>query len=153
MTTRKINFAGVPEPKKWTPAPSGEYVLELVEATDGITKSGPNAGAENTALKFEIVDCEGDLEEYNGRTLYAYATYGEGGLPVVKSMLRAFGAEVSDEEGAEDLEWDWDELLGQKLRAKIRSVGARRDKDDPSKEYGPRNVIQKYLYDGMEDDD
>lgn len=149
----KINFAGVPEPKEWKPAPSGEYILELVEATDGVTKSGPNKGDDNTALKFEIVDCEGDLEEYNGRTIYAYATYGEKSLPVVKSMLRAFGAEVSDEEGAEDLEWDWDDLLGRKLRAKIRSVGASRDKNDPSKEYPPKNVIQKYLYDGMPEDD
>ena len=149
----KINFAGVPEPKAWKPAPSGEYILELVEAVDGITKNGPNKGDPNTALKFEIVDCEGDLEEYNGRSIYSYATYGENGLPILKSMLRAFGAEVSDDEGAEDLEWDWDDLLGQKLRARVRAVGPRRDPNDNSKEYPPKNVIQKFLYDGMSEDD
>jgi hypothetical protein len=147
----KIDFAGVGEPEEWTPAPSGEYVLQLIEAEDGEIQSGPNKGNEKSSLKFEIVDCEGELEKFNGRQVYYTATYGEKALPVVKSMLRAFGAKVPDEEGAEPLEWDWDELIGQKLRARLRSVGARKDKNDPTREYPPKNEISRFLL--SEDDE
>ena len=147
----KHNFAGVGEPEEWTPAPSGEYTLELIDAEDGVIQSGKNAGQDKSSLKFEIVDCEGELEKFNGRQIYYTATYGEKSLPVIKQMLRAFGAEVPDEEGAEDLEWDWDELIGQTVKAKVRSVGARRDKNDPSKEYPPKNEISRFLVDDSDE--
>lgn len=144
-----IDFAGVGEPEQWTPAPSGDYILELVDAEDGAIQSGPNKGNDKSSLKFEIVDCEGDLEKYNGRTIYYTATYGEKALPMVRKMLQAFGAEVP--EGS--LDWDWDDLLGKKVMAKLRSVGARKDKNDPSKEYGPKNEIVRFLVNEDDDDE
>lgn len=146
----RIGFAGVGEPEEWTPAPTGEYILELLEAEDTVTKGGKNPGSPMSKLKFEIVDCEGDLEKYNGRTVYFNALYDEKSLPVTKAMLRAFGAEVDDSDNAEELEWEWDDLMGRKLRAKLRSVGARKDKNDPSKEYGPKNEISRFLTDSEE---
>jgi hypothetical protein len=50
------------------------------------------------------------------------------------------------EEG-KPLDWDWDELIGLKLNAKLRSVPARKDKNDPSREYGPKNEIGRFLVD------
>lgn len=146
----KINFAGVGEPEEWTPAPSGEYILELIEAEDGEIQSGQNAGQPKSSLRFEIVDCEGELEKYNGRQIYYTATYGDRALPIVKQMLRAFGAEVPDEESAEDLEWDWDDLLGRKLKARLRSVPKTPDKNDPSRHYPAKNAITRFLIDGDE---
>jgi hypothetical protein len=144
-----IDFTDVGEPEEWTPAPSGVYILELLEAEDveGGIKSGPNKGKDITKLKFEIVDCEGDLEKYNGRTIYSNTTYGEKALPIVKQMLRAFGVEI--EEG-KPMEWDWDELIGAKLQARLRSVPPRKDKNDPSREYPAKNEISRFI---VPDDD
>lgn len=145
----EIDFSGVGEPKEWKPAPSGDYILELVDAQEGLTiGSGPNVGKTRDSLQFEIVDCEGDLEEYNGRRIYHNATYTKEGLPKVKQMLRAFGVQVDDSEGAEPLKFAWDELLGQRLMANIRSVGKQRDRDDPTKEYLPKNNIVRFIVPG-----
>lgn len=142
----KIGFAGVPDQKEFKPAPSGDYILELVDAEEGGTiQSGPNAGQPKDSLIFEIVDCEEELEEFNGRRIYETVTYGEKAMPRVKTMLKAFGVEVDDSEGAEELEFEWDELLGKKLMAKIRSVPEQPDKNDPSKRYPPKNAIVRYL--------
>jgi hypothetical protein len=146
----EVDFAGVPDQKEWKPAPSGDYVLELVDAEEGGTiKSGPNKGQPLDKLQFEIVDCVGDLEEFNGRRIYENATYGEKALPRLKTMLKAFGVQ-----GVEDgpLSFEWDELLGQKLRAKIRSVGPQRDKNDSSIEYPAKNVITRYLVEKDEEE-
>ena len=78
-----INFAGVGEPEEWTPAPSGEYILQLLEAEETETKSGQAPGTPMTKLKFEIVDCEGELEKYNGRPIWHNAVYSEKALPVI----------------------------------------------------------------------
>jgi len=149
----KINFAGVEDQKEFKPAPSGDYILELVDAEDGIIQSGENKGADKTTLQWEIVDCEGELEQYNGRRIYDNVSYSEKALPRLKTMLKAFGAEVDDSEGAEELEFEWDDLLGQKLRAKIRSVGKQRDKNDPSKEYPPKNTIVRFLVPNQDDEE
>ena len=149
----KINFAGVEDQKEFKPAPSGDYILELVDAEDGIVQSGENAGNDKTTLQWEIVDCEGELEQYNGRRIYDNVSYSEKALPRLKTMLKAFGAEVDDSEGAEELEFEWDDLLGQKLRAKIRSVGKQRDKNDPSKEYPPKNTIVRFLVPNQDDEE
>lgn len=141
----KINFAGVEDQKEFVPAPSGDYILELVDAEDGIIQSGENAGNEKTTLQWEIVDCVGELEQYNGRRIYDNVSYSEKTLPRLKTMLKAFGAEVPDGDDAEDVDFEWDDLLGQKLMAKIRSVGKQRDKNDPSKEYPPKNQIVRFL--------
>lgn len=147
----KIGFANVGEPEEWTPAPTGDYILELVSAEDGTIQSGENKGNPKSSLKFEIVDCEGELEKYNGRTIFYTATYGEKALPVVKKMLRAFGAEVDDSENAEDLEWEWDDLIGQKLRVKLRSVPPRKDPRDNTREYPAKNEISRFIVEGDEE--
>lgn len=148
----KITFAGVPDQKEFQPAPAGDYVLELVDAEDGEIQSGPNKGNAKTTLQFEIVDAEGELEQYNGRRIYENVTYGEKALPRLKSMLKAFGAEVDDSENAEELDFEWDALLGKKLMAKVRSVPKTRDKNDSSKEYPPKNAIVRYLIPGSEEE-
>lgn len=148
----RIGFAGVGEPEEWTPAPTGEYIVELISAEDGTIQNGENKGQPKSNLKFEIVDCEGDLEKYNGRTVYNTVTYSEKALPVVKQMLRAFGANVDDSEGADEMDWEWDELLGLKVRVKLRSVPARKDKNDPTREYPAKNEIAKWLVDGDDDE-
>lgn len=144
----KINFAGVEDQKEFQPAPAGDYILELVDAQDGTIQSGENKGNDKSTLQFEITDCEGELEQFNGRRIYENVTYGEKALPRLKSMLKAFGAEVDDSDDAGDLEFEWDDLLGKKLMAKIRSVPKTRDKNDPSKEYPAKNAIVRYLIPG-----
>ena len=147
-----INFAGVEDQKAFKPAPAGEYTLELVDAQDGTVQSGENKGAEKTSLQFEIVEAEGELEQYNGRRIYENATYGEKALPRIKSMLKAFGADVPDDDSAEPLEWEWEDLLGKRLRARIRSVPAQKDKNDPTKEYPAKNAVVRYLFAGSEEE-
>lgn len=146
----EINFAGVPESKEFSAAPAGDYILELVDAVDGTTRTGKNKGNPNTALQFEITDCEGDLEEFNGRRVYYYATYGEAGLPQLKAMLKAFGAEVDDSEGAEELKWDWDDLLGKKLMANLRVRPATKN-PETGQEYSAKNEIKRFLVPGSEE--
>lgn len=143
----EIDFTGVPEPEEWTPAPAGDYILELVEAEDTVTKGGKKPGSPMSKLKFEIVDCDGELEKYNGRTVWFNALYDEKSLPVTKKMLKAFGAEIKD---GEPMKWDWDELLGLKLKVNLKSVGPQRDKNDPSKEYSAKNEIRRFLVDSEE---
>ena len=137
----KIDFTDVGEPEEWTPAPTGDYTLQLIDTVDGETKSGDNKGNPNTQLKFEIVDCEGELEKYNGRTIYNYATYGEKGLPVLKKMLRAFGVDTEDGE----LEWDWEELIGLKIRARLRSVPSRPKQGSPGEFWPAKNEISRFI--------
>lgn len=139
-----IDFTDVGEPEEWTPAPAGEYILELVDAEDTVTKGGKAPGSDMSKLKFEIVDCDGDLEKYNGRTIWFNALYDEKSLPVTKKMLQAFGVEF--EEG-KPLDWEWDELIGMKLHVKLRSVPARKDKNDKTREYPPKNEIQRFIID------
>lgn len=141
----KINFAGVEDQKEFQPAPSGDYILELVDAEDGTVQSGDNAGNLKTTLQWEIVDAEGELEKFNGRRIYDNVSYSEKALPRLKTMLKAFGAEVDDSDNADDVDFEWDDLLGQKLMAKIRSVPKQRDKNDPSKEYPAKNAIVRFL--------
>lgn len=136
----EIDFTGVGEPVEWTPAPAGDYILQLIDAEDSTIQSGQNAGQPKSSLKFEIVDCEGELEKYNGRTIYYTATYGEKALPVVKQMLRAFGVEVEDGKMA----FEWDELIGLKLQASVKSTPKRQDKTT-GQEYGARNEIRRFL--------
>jgi len=142
-----VDFTDVGEPEEWTPAPAGDYILQLIEAEDTVTKGGKNPGSDMSKLKFEITDCDGDLEKYNGRTIYFNALYDEKSLPVTKKMLQAFGVDM--EEG-KPLDWEWDELIGLKLKAKLRPVGTRKDKKDPTKEYGPKNEISRFLVDNEE---
>jgi hypothetical protein len=149
----EIKFAGVPDQKAFKPAPSGDYILELVDAEDGTIQSGPNKGDEKTTLQFEITDAEGELEEFNGRRIYDNVSYSEKALPRLKTMLKAFGADVPDDDSAEPLKWEWDDLIGKKLLAKVRAVGKQRDKNDPAKEYPPKNSIVRFLVSGAEDDD
>ena len=137
-----IDFTDVGEPEEWTPAPSGEYILELIDAEETVTQGGKNPGTPMSKLKFEIVDCEGELEKYNGRTIYNYAVESKDSLPVIKQMLRAFGAEVPE---SGELTWDWDELIGTKVRAKLRSVPPRKDPKDPTREFSARNEISKWI--------
>lgn len=143
-----VNFTDVGEPEEWTPAPSGEYIVQLLEAEDTQIKNGPNAGQPRSALKFEITDCDGELEKYNGRTVYHNVTYGEKALPIVKQMLRAFGVPEKELEG--ELDWEWDELIGVKVKARLKSVPARKDKNDPTREYPAKNEIGRFLVDGEE---
>ena len=147
----RITFAGVEDQKEYVPAPAGDYILELVEATPGTIKTGENAGQPRDSLQFEIVDCEGELEQYNGRRIYDNATYGEKALPRVKTMLKAFGVEIDDSDNAEEMDFEWEELIGRKLKARIRSVPATRDKNDPSKEYPPKNQVTRFIVDGAEE--
>lgn len=148
----KIVFAGVEDQKAFKPAPSGDYILELVDATPGTIQSGENKGQPRDSLQFEIVDAEGELAEFNGRRIYDNATYGEKALPRIKTMLKAFGVEVDDSENAEEMDFEWEELIGRKLMAKVRSVPAQRDKQDPSKEYPPKNQITRFLVPGAEEE-
>jgi hypothetical protein len=149
----EIKFAGVPDQKAFKPAPSGDYILELVDAEDGTVQSGENKGADKTTLQFEIADAEGELEQFNGRRIYDNVSYSEKALPRLKTMLKAFGADVPDDDSAEPLKWEWDDLIGKKLLAKVRAVGKQRDKNDPAKEYPPKNSIVRFLVPGVEDDD
>lgn len=144
----RINFAGVEDQKEFQPAPAGDYILELVDAQDGTVQSGDNKGADKTTLQWEIVDAEGELEQYNGRRIYDNVSYTEKALPRLKTMLKAFGAEVDDSDNAEDVDFEWDDLLGKKLLAKIRSVPKQRDKNDPAKEYPAKNAIVRFLVPG-----
>ena len=138
-----IDFTDVGEPEEWTPAPTGEYILELLEFEETVTKGGKNPGSPMTKLKFEIVDCEGDLEKYNGRTVWSNAVETKDSLPVIKQMLRAFG--VPAEELEKELTWDWDELLGQKVLVKLRSVPARKNHKDPTQEFSAKNEISRWI--------
>lgn len=147
-----INFAGVEDQKEFVPAPAGDYVLELVDAVDGTIQSGENKGNDKSTLQFEIADADGELDQYNGRRIYENVTYGEKALPRLKSMLKAFGVEVDDSDNATDIDFEWDELLGKKLMARISSVPKQRDKNDPSKEYPAKNRIVRYIVPGAEEE-
>lgn len=133
----EIDFTDVGEPEEWTPAPSGDYILQLMDAEDGFTKKDNKP---KSSLKFEIVDCEGELEKYNGRTIYYTATYGEKSLPVVKQMLKAFGVEGVDGKMA----FEWDELIGLKLQASVKSTPKRTD-SKTGEEYSARNEIRRFI--------
>lgn len=145
-----IDFSDVGEPEEWTPAPPGEYILELLEFEETVTKGGQNKGTPMTKLKFEIVDCEGELEKYNGRTIWNNAVETEKSLPVIKQMLRAFG--VPAEELEKPLDWEWDELVGQKVQVVLKSVPARKDRNDPSIEYSAKNEIKRWIIPGDDEE-
>lgn len=144
-----IDFSDVGEPEVWTPAPPGEYILELLEFEETTTKGGKNPGSPMTKLKFEITDCDGELEKYNGRTIWNNAVETKDSLPVLKQMLRAFGAEIPENQ---PLEWEWDELVGSKVRVLLRSVPARKDKNDPTIEYSAKNEIKRWIVPGDDDE-
>lgn len=137
---REIDFTDVGEPEEWTPAPPGDYILQLMEVEETTVQSGDNIGAPRDNLKFEIVDCEGELEKYNGRTIYFNAMYSAKSLPIVKKMLQAFGAEVP--EGP--MKFDWEELIGLKLQANLKSTPARKD-NKTGKDYSARNEIRRFI--------
>lgn len=139
----ELDFTDVPDQEEWKPAPTGDYILELVDVEEGgVIKSGPNAGQPRDTLQFEIVDSD-DLEDgkYNGRRIYYNATYTEDGLPRLKTMLRAFGVDVD----SGPLKFDWDELLGKKALANLRSVPKRPKDNAPGEFWRAKNEINRFL--------
>lgn len=138
----ELDFTGVPDQEEWKPAPTGDYILELVDVEEGGTiKTGPNAGQPLDKLQFEIVDCDLEAGKYNGRRIYNNATYTEDGLRRLKTMLRAFGVDVD----SGPLKFDWDELLSKKVRANLRSVPKRPKDNAPGEFWSAKNEINRFL--------
>lgn len=145
----ELDFTGVEDQKEWQPAPAGDYILELVDAEEGLSiKSGNNIGQPLDKLQFEIVDCDDELEQYNGRRIYFNATYTEDGLRRMKTMLRAFGADVD----SGPLKFDWDELLGKKVIAHLRSVPKKPKEDSPGEWWSAKNEITRFIVPKRDDE-
>lgn len=143
----KLNFAGVPDQKSFDPAPAGEYELELTDYKEDEVRSGDNAGATMYKLTWEIKDDAND--KVDGKKVFDNQTYTEKAMFRVKAMLKAFGYEVPDDDGADDVDFEYDDLLGQKLRARLSVQPESKDKVS-GRMYAAKNQIAKYIIPGDE---
>lgn len=137
----KLNFAGVPDQIETSPVPAGEYVLELVDYKEGSVQSGNNKGATMYKLTFEVRD---DDEKLNGRKVWDNQVFTEKSLFRVKGMLKAFGYDIPDGDDADDVDFEYDDLLGEKLTARLSVQGASKDPVS-GKEYPAKNQIAKFV--------
>lgn len=133
-----FNFAGVPDQKTFTPLPAGNYTLELNDYREGVVKGeqSKNKGATMYSFTFEVI--ENENEEYNGRKVFDNLTITEDSLWRLKALLKAFGCDVP-EEG--DIDVEFDDFIGEKLKARVGVQGARKVGDT---EYEARNTIKRF---------
>jgi hypothetical protein len=140
-------FSEIPDQKTFDPVPSGNYRLKLVDYREKDVQSGKNKGEDLIALQFEIVDSE--VDEYNGRRVFENITWIEDSMPRVKGMLRSMGMEQPEDD---EVSFEWDDLLGNEVYAKVRIVPKQKDKKT-GVEYEAKNAISKYLFEDEEEDD
>lgn len=138
-------FSDIPDQKTFEPVPAGNYYLKLVDVVEKTVQTGKNEGEELFALQFEIVDAEN--EDHNGRRVFENITWIEESFPRVKGMLRSMGMEDPEDD---DLDFEWDDLLGNVVFAKVRIVPKKKDKKTGN-EYEAKNAISKYLIDGEDE--
>jgi hypothetical protein len=146
----KLNFAGVEDQKDFTPLPAGVYTVELVNATEATIKNGANAGATRYALTWEVRD-DSD-PKIDGRKVWDNQMFTEKAMFRVKGMLKAYGFEVPDTDDAEDVEFEYDDLLGVPIKVRLKVTNASKD-PETGREYPAKNEIQKYIVPGADDDE
>jgi hypothetical protein len=150
------NFAEIPDQKSFDPIPAGNYTLKFVDYEETETQSGNNEGATLYKLKFEV---ESDDEAVNGRGIYDQIVWLDGieedekgakgwyefTLPKVKAMLLSFGADPEKSTDAQgNLDFEFDDLIGETCYAKIGVQPANKDKKT-GREYSAKNVVRKFL--------
>lgn len=144
----KLNFAGVPDQLDFKPAPAGVYTLELTDFKERAVQNGPNKGASMFSLTFEIRD-END-DKLDGRKVWDNQVFTEKSMFRIKGMLKALGYDIPDGDDAEDVDFEYDDLLGQTLRVRLGVQNATKDPES-GKEYPAKNTIAKFLMPDEED--
>ena len=144
----KVNFAGVPDQKKFEPVPAGVYTLLLDNFTEGEVGQGENEGQPMFKLTWEVQSEETDLQ---GRKVFDNLVIVKNSLWRLKAMLKAFGYDIDDSEDAEDIDFEFDELLGRELQARL-SVSAQSKNKKTGDVYPPKNKIAKFIIPGEDDE-
>jgi hypothetical protein len=148
MAELKVNFAGVPDQKSFEPVPAGRYMLELSDYIEDEVSQGENEGQPLYKLTWEVLS---DDEDLNGRKIWDNLTIMDTTLWRLKAMLKGFGFVIDDSEDAEELAFEFDELLGKTLEAQV-SISPKRKNKRTGEEYQPRNKISKFIIPGEDDD-
>lgn len=144
-----VSFAGVEDQKDFTPAPAGVYVLKFTDYKEKEVQSGDNKGAEMYALTFEIVS---EDEDVNGKKVFDNQVYVKKAMFRVKAFLKAQGYEIDDSDGAEELNFEYSELLGNQLYARVTVQPESKDKVT-GRVYPAKNQIAKFLIQGDHDEE
>jgi Protein of unknown function (DUF669) len=144
----KVNFAGVPDQTKFEPVPAGIYTLLLDNVVDSEVSQGDNAGEPMFKLTWEIQSEDEDLQ---GKKVFDNLVLVQNSLWRLKAMMKAFGFEIDDSEGADDIEFEFEELLGKELQARL-SVSAKQKDRKTGNEYPAKNKIAKFIIPGEDED-
>jgi hypothetical protein len=139
-----LNFAGVQDQVSFEPIPAGKYVLQLVDYKEGTvqSESSKNYGATKFDFTFEVVGPDSVPEKLLNKKIFDNVTLVQNSLWRLKAMLKAFGVEVPEDD---DIELEFDDFIGEQLEAKVKITPARKDPNDPSKEYAARNAIASFV--------
>jgi hypothetical protein len=143
----RFNFAGVEDQKDFSPVPAGDYTLELTGWKLGKVKNGDNKGASMYTWEWSVAEDDDNPEETHNRKIFDQMPIMKTTMWRLKAMLSAFGFEVPDDDAAEDVEFEEDELLGRTLRARL-SIQPESKSDDGTRTYPAKNRINKFLIPG-----
>jgi hypothetical protein len=109
--------------------PSGEYLLEVLNAEDGVSEK---SGNDKIELKFEVVLPDGEP----GPIVYDTLVFVANAAWKIDQFRAAIGEEVVE---GEEVEVNPDDFIGKRLRARLTQE---RDRTDKTKK---RNRIGSYL--------
>ena len=121
----KINFADIKGPE---PVPAGDYILEVMTATPGVSK----AGNDKISMRFRIAS-----GPYEGRNVFDNLTFTEASLFRIKQFMVAAGYDP-DFEG----EVEPEDFVGKVVSASVTIRAA--TTSDEGELYPAQNQIRKY---------
>lgn len=127
------NITEIADPTQ--PAAEGNYTVEIVAATDEISK---NTNAEMIRVQLRITAAEdSENESHVGKTFFDYVVYG-GDAPSNYSLWRL--RQYATAAGLDPADFDTEALVGTELDAYVKV----REGDE---QYGPSNQIGRLLVD------
>jgi hypothetical protein len=141
----RVDFTNV-ETKNFDPVPTGKYLLAVTDYEVKEIQSGENKGQPNVQFEFTIQQPEmiGQMKVAERKLWNSFFPTNPKTLWNLKGFMEALGDDVS---GA--LNFNPDEIMqrdyeSRLIVAKVKIQPARKDPNDPTKEYDARNQIGQF---------
>jgi len=144
-TSFRVDFTNV-ESRSFDPVPTGKYLLAVTDYEVKEIQSGANKGQPNVQFEFTIQQPEmiGQVKVGERKLWNSFFPTNPKTLWNLKGFLEALGDDVS-----EQVNFDPDEIMTRDYEsrlvvAKVKIQPARKDPNDPTKEYDARNQIAQF---------
>lgn len=132
------------EAKDFDPLPGGKYLVTVTDCELKESKSAKNPGKPMYNLEFTVVEDKA-AGKFIGRKTWGIACLFSPALYSIEQIMKAIEFAGAGQSGRKRVP-NPEELIGQTLVIGGILKGARKDDNDPSKEYPPRYEIKGYFH-------